>query len=299
MPTLVTAVPFRDNWYFDSVCAGIAERAAAAGVEVRELTALPGSGGRAEVTAWFDEALREDGCVGAVAVGFEFEQAQAERLLEHGKPVVAIGGVDRRLPSVSPDDAAIARAATEHLLGLGHRRITHLAGYAMSPDDFPMRSDRVRGYSDAMRAAGLENQSHVVPCEFTAGAAYRAATRFLSEPDRPTAVFAVADELAFPVLDAARELGLSVPRDLSVIGIDDRPESAARGLTTWRQDPLAVGSTAAERALGLTDWDHSEVDVRLIVRTSTAPPGRDAVPGRGRFRLPSFLGRRSGSRTAG
>ena len=280
MATLVTAVPFRDNWYFDEVFAGIADRAAAAGVSAEVLAALPGARGRDEVTAWFDAALGGDDCIGAVAVGFEFRQPQVERLLARGKPVVAIGGVDRHLPSVSPDDAAVARAATEHLLGLGHRAITHLAGYAMSPDDFSMRADRVRGYSDAMRAAGLETQSHVVPCDFTAEAAYRAATRILSEADRPTAVFAVADELAFPVLDAARDLGLSVPRDISVIGIDDRPESAARGLTTWRQDPVAVGAAAAERAMGLADFDHHEVDLRLVLRTSTAPPGRGGAPRR-------------------
>ncbi len=291
MKTLVAAVPFRDNWYFDSVCAGIAARAAEVGVEARVLAVLPGAAGRAEVTAWFDEALVGDDCVGAVAVGFEFEQAQAERLLAHGKPVVAVGGVDRRLPSVSPDDAALTRAATEHLLALGHRRITHLAGCAISPDDFQMRRDRVRGYSDAMRAAGLESQSHVVPCEFTAGAAHRAATRFLSDPDRPTAVLAVADELALPVLDAARDLGLAVPRDVSVVGIDDRPESEARGLTTWRQDPRGTGASAAERALGLAEWQHAEVAFDLVERSSTAPPAGAGPLRRNRLRLP-FLRRR-------
>jgi DNA-binding LacI/PurR family transcriptional regulator len=273
VPSIEVAVPFRENWYFDTVCSGIEQRAAAGGVDVHVITELPGAAGREVITERFDAALgREDG-IGAVAVGFEFERPQVERLLAHGKTVVAIGGPSDGLPSIFPDDAAVGRAATQHLLDLGHRSISHLAGYALSADDFSMRSDRVRGYSEAMRDAGLEEESHVVPCEFTPEAAYRAATTMLSARDRPTAVFAVADELALSVLDAARDLGLQVPRDLSVIGIDDHVESAARGLTTWRQDARAVGVLAAERALGVAAFDREVVELTLVRRSTTAEPG--------------------------
>ena len=287
MPSIEVAVPFRDNWYFDAVCAGIARRARAAEVDVHVLVEAAGARGRAIVADRFDEVLRETDCIGAISVGFEFTAPQVARLVEHGRPVVVVGGPCAGLPSVFIADAAVAHAATDQLIALGHSSIAHLAGYALSADDFTMRSDRVRGYSEAMLEAGFDAYSHVVPCEFSHAAAYRAAVDMLSQPDRPTAVFAVADELAFAVLDAAGDLGLDVPRDLSVIGIDDHPDAEARGLTTWRQDPEAVGAAAADRVLGRTDEDRQVVETPLIVRTTTAPPGSR----RPSTRKPGRLGR--------
>ena len=228
----------------------------------------------------FDEALADEDCVGAIAIGFEFKGPQVPRLTAHGKPVVVIGGWCDGLPSVTVDDERVAREATRHLLDLGHTTITHLAGYALSPDDFTMRTDRVRGYSEAMREAGLDEHSHVVPCEFTHEAAYRAAKELLSDPARPTAVFAVADELAFAVLDAAADLGLEVPGDLSVVGIDDHRDAGSRGLTTFRQDPAVVGGAAVDRLLGRTDADHQVLRCELVERATTAAPRAPEAPRR-------------------
>ena len=281
MPRVEVAVPFQDNWYFDVVCDGIADRMRTVGgdVGVRITTQRPGAEGRARVTELLHEALADPDCIGAIAVHFEFKPPQVERLLGHGKPVVVIGGRCAGLPSVFVDDEGVARRATQHLLALGHVSIAHLAGYALSPDDFTMRTDRVRGYSDAMRIAGLDEHSQVKPCEFTHDAAYRAARELLADPDRPTAVFAVADELAFAVLDAAQDLGLKVPEDLSVIGIDDHRDAASRGLTTWLQDPAEAGAAAADRLLGVVDEDEQLLGSVLIPRTSTAPPAIRAPEG--------------------
>jgi DNA-binding LacI/PurR family transcriptional regulator len=280
VPRVEVAVPFQDNWYFDAVCDGIAGRLRAAdpGLVVRVLTERPGREGRARVTDLLHVALADPDCVGAVAVHFEFKGEQVERLREHGKPVVVIGGRCAGLPSVFVDDEGVARLATEHLLSLGHVSITHLAGYALSPDDFTMRADRVRGYSEAMRIAGLDEHSQVKPCEFTHDAAYRAARELLSAEDRPTAVFAVADELALAVLDAAEDLGLRVPQDLSVIGVDDHRDAAARGLTTWRQSPEEAGGAAADRLLGAVDDDEQLLGSVLVRRATTAAPPAPAGP---------------------
>lgn len=283
MPRVEVAVPFQDNWYFDEVCDGIASRlhAADADLVVRVTTERPGREGRARLTELLDAALAEPDCVGAVAVHFEFEPPQVERLLAHGKPVVVIGGRCAGLPSVFVDDEGVARRATQHLLSLGHVSIAHLAGYALSPDDFTMRTDRVRGYSEAMRLAGLDEHSQVKPCEFTHEAAYRAARELLTAHDRPTAVFAVADELALAVLDAAQDLGLRVPQDVSVIGIDDHRDAAARGLTTWRQDPAEAGAAAAARVLGVVEEDEQLLGSVLVQRATTAaPPAPEGAPAR-------------------
>jgi len=288
MPLVEIAQPFRDNWYFDSISDGIERRLRVAddASRVHVVAERPGKAGRAVVADHFDAVLRDPGCIGAVAIGFEFEPAQVARLLEHGKPVIAIGGYSEGLPSITVDDERVARDATRHLIELGHEDVAHLAGYAISPDDFTMRTDRVRGYSEAMREAGLDERSHVVPCEFTHEAAYRAAKELLSDPARPTAVFAVADELAFAVLDAAHDLGLEVPRDVSVVGIDDHRDAAARGLTTWRQDPLVIGAATVDRLLGVTDADHLVLTCALVNRTTAGPPRPRPVAAR-----PSLLRR--------
>ncbi|GAA2748840.1 LacI family DNA-binding transcriptional regulator [Amnibacterium kyonggiense] len=291
MPHIRVAVPFQDNWYFDAVLDGVRRRAARDGLAVEVQVEAPGRAGRSAVVDGFDAALGDPDCAGAVAVHFEFEPDQVARLRAHGRTVVVIGGACDGLPSILPDDAAGAAAATRHLLDLGHRAIAHLGGYATSPDDFSMRTDRVRGYSEAMRDAGLEAGSHVVPCEFTHDAAHRAATALLSDPDRPTAVFVVADELAFAVLDAADDLGLGVPGDLSVIGIDDHVGAAARGLTTFRQDVPAIGEAAVERVLGITEFERLETELTLVPRSTTAPPGAAAPPAR-RGGLLGLLSRR-------
>ena len=295
MPRVEVAVPFQDNWYFDTVCDGIASRLREVDPEtvIRVTTERPGREGRARITDLLHEALADPDCAGAVAVHFEFKGPQVERLLEHGKPVVVIGGRCAGLPSVFVDDEGVARRATEHLLALGHVSIAHLAGYALSPDDFTMRTDRVRGYSEAMRLAGLDEHSRVKPCEFTHEAAYRAARELLTASDRPTAVFAVADELALAVLDAAQDLGLAVPEDLSVIGIDDHRDAEARGLTTWRQDPRDAGGAAADRLLGLVDAEEQLLGSVLVERTTTAPPPAPVAEGPLRASLLSRLLRRT------
>lgn len=231
----------------------------------------PGPRAHRAVAEGFAQQLRDPDCVGALSVLFDIDAEDAQ-LLRYDRPVVVIGGRSGGLPSVFIDDAAAAQRATEHLLALGHVRVAHLAGYVHAPDDFAMRGDRVRGYSAAMAAAGLEELSNVVPSGFDYDDARRAATRLLSGADRPTGVFAVSDEVAFAVLDAAAELGLSAPRDVSVVGIDDHEDAARRGLTTIAQRPRELGTAAAARLFGETQSDQQRQDVELVVRGSTAAP---------------------------
>lgn len=295
MTYVVGAVPFADRWYFDQVLAGAAAKAAEHGAELRVAVQAPGPGVHREVAERFAGLLADPDCVGALSISFDLDAEDARLLAAHDRPVVVVGGRSAHLPSVFIDDIATARLATEHLLSLGHRSVAHLAGYATAPDDFTMRGERVRGYSEAMAAAGLEERSRVVPAMFARDAAQRAARQLLTSEDRPTAVFVVADEIALAVLDTAEELGLEVPRDLSVIGVDDHPDAAARGLTTVRQRPDALGTAAAARLFGETREDVQRQDVELVVRSTTSGPGVRAAataPQRRPWRLLSGLLRR-------
>jgi DNA-binding LacI/PurR family transcriptional regulator len=171
-----------------------------------------------------------------------------------GVPLVAVD--EPRLPGhayVGVDDRLGGRLAAEHLLGLGHRR------FAIAPAGGAAGAQRLGGYRDALEAAGLD--WGVVPRVVA-----------FAGPERPTAVLAATDRLALGVLEAAREAGLRLPEDLSVVGFDDIPAAAQARLTTVRQ-PLFEKGQAAGRLL--TEGAASReviLPVELVVRGSTAAP---------------------------
>lgn len=195
-----------------------------------------------------------------------------------GIPVVA---VDPHLgptgmPTIDSDNAHGALRATEHLLDLGHRRIGFLGGRP----DLESAGLREEGYRAALAGAGIE----VDPSLMRVGG-YRPETadaparELLTMADRPTAIFAANDLSAIQVLEVARELGLRVPQDVSVVGFDNIPESALvePPLTTVSQPLQRMGAEAITLLLdlmrGATDREtHMRLPTRLLVRGSTGPP---------------------------
>ena len=182
------------------------------------------------------------------------------------------------LPRVVGDDVGGGELATRHLVDLGHRRIGFVGDAFDNPFGFTSGRDRFSGYERALRGAGIDARADLV----TLGAhgRYEArdlATRLLTAPAPPTAIFAASDTQALGVMAAARELGLDVPGDLSVVGYDDIEAADYVGLTTIRQRLLESGRLGAE--LLLKEIEHrSEVppaidlDPSLVVRATTAPP---------------------------
>jgi DNA-binding LacI/PurR family transcriptional regulator len=173
------------------------------------------------------------------------------------------------------DDIGAARLATNHLIDLGHTRITHLTEPLQNQADFLVFGRRVKGYRAAMEGAGLEPV--VVETEMNAISLQDAAGELLERDSRPTAVFAASDEVALAVLAAARDLHLRPGRDLSVVGFDDQPQAEAEGLTSMRQQPAEMGATAVEMLLeGLSagpDPRQSRLHpVTLVTRSSTGRP---------------------------
>ncbi|QIJ65879.1 LacI family DNA-binding transcriptional regulator [Streptomyces sp. JB150] len=165
--------------------------------------------------------------------------AAAERI-----PVVVAGArepVPAGVDVVAGDDEHGARLVTEHLIGLGHRRIAHIAGYGA------VGELRRRGFEAVMREHGLAERAVVEPGDMTEEGGYRGTVRLLSRPERPTAVFAVNDITAIGALSAAAELGLRVPRDLSVAGYDNTSIARLRHvwLTTVDDTSHEVGRRAA------------------------------------------------------
>lgn len=197
------------------------------------------------------------------------------RFLPSGFPMVFAGARPREeaADSVALDDVAVARQATEHLLSLGHTRLAMVTG-PMAED---CSQDRALGFELAMTAAGLPVDTvPVLEGDWSAASGYRAFEELAQLDPLPTAVFAQNDQMAVGVLRAARDAGLALPEQLSVIGVDDIPLAAffAPPLTTVRQDFAAIGRRAAElliRAVEEPDSprEHLLLPGEMLLRRST------------------------------
>jgi DNA-binding LacI/PurR family transcriptional regulator len=183
------------------------------------------------------------------------------------------GDPERATPMVTVDQYAGAYDATKHLLAAGHRTVWHVSG----PPDWFDAMGRVRGWQDALEAAGAEVPP-LVAADWSAAAGYRAGQMLARMPE-VTAVFAANDHLALGLLRAMSERGRSVPRYVSVVGFDDVPEAAyfIPPLTTIRPDFDAVARETLGLLLAQVSEDEVEEPKRtippsLIQRDSVAPP---------------------------
>jgi LacI family transcriptional regulator len=181
------------------------------------------------------------------------------------------------IPSVSAAHAAGAREATEHLLALGHRRIGVISGAS----DWTASTERLRGYQAALAAADVSaDPGLVIAADFALAEGGSIATeKLLEQSEPPTAIFAFNDILALGAVRAAAARGLRVPDDLSVVGFDDAGMAAlvTPALTTVRQPLGEMGRLATGLLARLLNRQsvealHIELETKLVVRSSTAPP---------------------------
>jgi DNA-binding LacI/PurR family transcriptional regulator len=187
------------------------------------------------------------------------------------------------MPRVIGDDEAGGAMAASHLLDLGHREIAFIGDALEDPFGFTSSTDREAGFRRELAASGVN-----IPADRVGHGAhgrYEArdlARRMLTDDDRPTAIFAASDTQAFGVVAAARDLGLGVPDDLSVIGYDDIEAADYVGLTTIRQQLFESGRRGAEILLTEIEGRSPEpaiaqLEPELVARATTAP----AKEGRG------------------
>jgi DNA-binding LacI/PurR family transcriptional regulator len=215
------------------------------------------------------------GVDGLVVVGTLPDPAVLGTIAER-MPVVVAGAREPVLPGVdvcAGDDERGARLVTEHLIGLGHRRIAHIAGYGA------VGELRRRSFEATMRAHGLADGARVEAGDMTEEGGYRAAVRLLGRPDRPTALLAVNDIASVGALSAAEELGLRVPTDVSVTGYDNTSIARLRHvwLTTVDTAPHEVGRRAARCLLDRFETPGGAGRVHLAaptlkIRGTTAAP---------------------------
>ncbi|WP_313771118.1 LacI family DNA-binding transcriptional regulator [Arthrobacter zhaoxinii] len=258
--------------YYAEVMDGILECAESGGTEV----VLSKMGGHpAEEKA---ERMRERGRRGLLLVTSRWSSGQIKAIQNRGIAVVVIDPINPSGPGVSSVGAtnwAGGKAATEHLLDLGHTRIGFIGG----PASAECSQDREHGYGAALLERGIPIvEDYVRAGNFDADTGSEALARLLALDRPPQAVFAASDSIALGVLAHARTRGISVPRDLSVVGFDGTyiGEQAVPQLTTVAQPLKEMGRTAVRALLREMGGDRPEptrveLATRLIVRSSTAP----------------------------
>lgn len=285
-------VPNVQRWYFSSVLEGVSETLLDAGYDLTLYNVGEQPGRRSSILTDFLLRKRLDA---VIAVALVLSEDEIGQLLAVHRPIVGIGGALRGASTIRIDDERLAALATRHLIGLGHSRIAHITGDSELNRDFKLPELRQKGFTAAMEAAGLTiRQEWTATADFTIQGAYAAGRKLLgSSSERPTAVFAACDEMAVGIMLAARDFGLQVPRDLSVVGIDGHDLAETFGLTTINQDPRGQGRLAAATALALLDSPGADSDrgqetaavqdqeypTEFVIRSSTAvPPDGDRTP---------------------
>lgn len=220
------------------------------------------------------ERRRSDGVVIVVS---DIPPETVERLIESHVPVVLLdrtGNSDPRLGSVGATNWAGALSATQHLLDQGHRRIGVISGHPR----LACSAERIDGYLAALRRADIPVDEDLIRHgDFFPEGGRAGARALLSLPEPPSAIFAGSDLQAVGVYEAARERGLTVPDDLSVVGFDDLSlaQYVSPRLTTVRQPHAEMAAEAVRMVLALARSDSPAAPVRrelatsLVVRDST------------------------------
>lgn len=266
---------FEASWSME-IITGVQEVAKEYGLAV---VVTESAGAHSLGTEWIEQVLRRRPA-GIVLVASAVFARQRARLAARGIPSVIVdsaGDPPADVPSVGSANWAGGLAATRHLIERGHRRIAAITG----PSDMLCSYARVDGYRSAMATAGLPVDPLWVRFgTFHVDGGRDAARELLALPDAPTAVFAGNDLQALGVYDAARERGLRVPEDLSVVGYDDIAPArwVSPALTTVHQPLRRMGVEAARMVLDPSaratgdGVARVELATHLVVRASTAAP---------------------------
>ncbi|WP_026556348.1 LacI family DNA-binding transcriptional regulator [Arthrobacter sp. 35W] len=267
-----------NNQYALEVLTGLLDFAASEDVEVVVSNVTPAKLHSANHEEWA-QRMADAGRKGLILVTSEITAKALSSFSRRNIPVVVIDPLNpprSGIVSVGATNWAGGKAAAEHLIGLGHRRIAFLGG----PNAAECNVARLHGYLAALMSHGIESiPDYVLMGQFSAGFGVEGTRRLLALDEPPTAIFAASDATALGVLDEARRQGVRVPDDLSLVGFDGTAltEQTLPRLTAVAQPLFEMGRAALRSVLRLAngevlDADHVELATELVVRDSTAAP---------------------------
>ena len=213
---------------------------------------------------------------GLIVISLPLVGDEGERLVNARFPTVLVDTSYPGLPSVCIDDRAGGALATRHLISLGHKRIAFVSEPPHNAFGFLAGARREEGFRSTMAEAGLHVPASLVRYgAYLHSAARQMATELLSLPDRPTAIVAASDVQAVGCLEAATQLGITVPDELSVVGYDDIDLAGLMGLSTVRQPLIYSGERGADLVLEALSMRNRQpntemLELELVVRSTTA-----------------------------
>ena len=272
--SIAVITPYIARWYFSTVLSGVESVLQNAGIDLL-LMSVSTPEGQHRLPPAPRLRRRVDGIL---VMALSPNDPQLQEVLDLGLPTSLVGLTLDGVPSVTIDDVAAGRMATQHLLNLGHERIGVITGAPVG-SPFTAENDRHIGFQHAMADAGIEIDPMLEAFGyFTIPGGEQAMTALLTARKPPTAVFAMSDEMAFGAMRAMRSHGLQPGEDISIVGIDGHDMSELLDLSTVAQPVPDLGRIAAEALMlqlrnpapeGSTDEIH--LPTRLIVRGSTRP----------------------------
>jgi LacI family transcriptional regulator len=274
--TLGFLIPDLHNPFFSDIMAGVNTA-----LERTQYQMLLGvSDSEPAVFSALAEAMADRQMDGLLIIGPRMPVAEIVALAE-GKPMVMIAYHsavrDTNFDTVNNDDQLGAQLVVRHLVEGGYRRIAYLSTEMSDTGGAMVTTHREIGFRAAMKAAGLARHAHVASAPQTSREVQSAVRHLLQSRTPPEAIFCWTDFIALEVLSVARELGLSVPGDLAVVGYDNTSycDLAQNALTSIDQSGQVLGLQSArlliERIKGRTTPEHFVVTPRLVARASSAP----------------------------
>lgn len=269
--TLAVVVPALDHWYFASVAAAAQERLAEDGYEMLVAVVSHPDGLERVVERAHPDYAEVDGLI---MVDLNVSDEIVERMRSSQIAAVLIGRASPDFSSVMINDVEVGRMATAYLAGLGHRRIGLVKGLVENSYGFAVPARRREGYLQALAEFDLPHDADLeAGGNFSVEGGEEAVGEIFGGDDPPSAVFCMSDRMAFGAYTAITKLGLDIPGDVSLIGVDDHTLAQAAGISTVRQPVSDIGRKAAELALariaGAEAVQHIVLPTSIISRQTT------------------------------
>lgn len=277
--TVGLVVPLTGQWFYTKVATTIEAILMEEGYDVLRFS-IESLDQESQTLRKLVRGRRADGII-MITVGADDESL---RYLEETESAVVTIETDTKVfPMVTCNNYEAARTATQYLYNLGHRRIGIISALPHDPMHFGPPGERKRGYQDVLRRHGIPVREELdAPGNFSLAGGAEAMAKLLAVRQPPTAVFCFSDEMAVGALKTIQDVGLRVPRDISIMGFDDHDFSEYLHLTTIRQPLEKLGETAASHLLYLLKDKKADVplrtilDTQLVVRSTTGPAPQTA-----------------------
>jgi DNA-binding LacI/PurR family transcriptional regulator len=268
-------VPYVDRWFFSTALETVDRELVKAGYDVTLYNLSSDDHHRKSV---FTSSLPRKRVDAVMCIAVRMSDAEVAALNAVNKPIVALGGVINGAKCIKISDTSAGRLATEHLLTMGHTKIA-MIGLSGNDEKFLRVFDERRdGYETALKLAGIEPRAawYKQVARYAISEGYAAAKQLLGDPhNSPTAIFASSDELAVGAMLAAKDMGLKVPEDVSIVGVDNHELADFFGITTIDQNVTGQAELLVRTMLKvLEDPENREGEVidwpiDLVVRAST------------------------------